>query len=498
MTIASAHDRDPTKGATADLLHRASQARAQGRLELAIDLCLEVLRRKPDEPQACALLGEIALEAGMADRAVLLLARAADQRPFDPALHVNLGAAHQTLRQWDEAEDHYRRALALKPGLVQARSNLGAVLAAKGDVAAAEREYRAAISDAPSFVGAHVNLGNLLRDQGRMTEAIESYRKAVACDPSHAQAHNNLGGTLLLNEMWSEGWAEYEWRWRLGEHAPLRARHTLPLWTGEALAGRRLLVWGEQGLGDVLLLATMLPDLLATGADVVLEVDGRLAPLFARSFPQAAVIPWGASPPPCAFQADIGRLGQFFRSDAAAFAGKKPYLVPDPARVATFKRRYEALGRGPKIGLSWRSQSPVHLRKSLPLDVFAPLFEALPEAVFVSLQYGDTVQERAAFEQRFGVRLFHDDSFDNRDDLDGLAAQIGALDHVVTVSNLNTHFAGAQGVPAHVLVTANALWYWPHGKSTTPWYGSLSLIHVTTEPAPAALNRIAHSIRPSI
>src|SRR6185295_17920088 len=112
------------------------------------------------------------------------------------------------------------------------------------------------------------------------------------------------------------------------------------------------------------------------------------------------------------------------------------------------------------------------------LEDFAPLFAAFPGATFVSLQYGETADDIARAEQICGARIQRDDSFDNWNDFDGLAAQIAALDAVVTVSNLNAHLAGASGIRAHVLVTQNTLWYWPHEKPTTAWYPSLGLYGV--------------------
>jgi ADP-heptose:LPS heptosyltransferase len=310
-------------------------------------------------------------------------------------------------------------------------------------------------------------------------------------------AHHNLGGALLLAEAWSEGWTELEWRWRLGDNPALRGRHRLPLWQGDALSGRRILVWGEQGIGDVVLLATMLPDLLAAGAAVTLEVDGRLVDLMRRSFPEIAVVGWDKVPAGSAFdcQANIGRLGLFLRASADSFAGTRAYMRPDPARIEAFKRRYAAHGPGPTIGIAWQSKSTSHRRKSLALEDFAPLFQALPGATFVSLQYGDTRDEIASISQRCGVRIHRDDSFDNWADLDGLAAQIAALDHVVTVSNLNAHLAGAIGVPAHVLLTQNALWYWPHGKAATRWYASLKLVRTIGRTPADALAAIAAALQ---
>jgi hypothetical protein len=239
----------------------------------------------------------------------------------------------------------------------------------------------------------------------------------------------------------------------------------------------------------------MLSDLLASGARVSLELDPRLIPLFTRSFPQLACHPWDKVPADAAFdvQANLGRLGLFLRTSRDSF-NTRPYLVPDRQRVAGFKARYAALGPGPRIGISWRSASQAYRRKSLQLEDFAPLFAALPNASFVSLQYGDTTEDIARAEQICGTRIHRDDSFDNWADLDGVAAQIAALDGVVTVSNLNAHLAGAAGIPAHVLVTQNTLWYWPHQKSTTRWYPSLRLSRIANRPARDAIREIAAAL----
>jgi Flp pilus assembly protein TadD len=467
--------------AVAPLLRRAAKARQAGQISDAVDLCLDVLRRDSQNAEACRLLGEIALHGGLYEQAVQMLGLAATRHPRDAALQVNLGAAHQALEQWADAEACYRRALAIQPSLTQARGNLAALLADKGDHDAAEREYRAILVANPDFADTHVNLGNLLRNRGDLDAAIASYRNAIACNPSHAMAHNNLGGALLLTEAWAEGWAELEWRWRLGDNPALRQRHRLPLWQGDPLDRRRILVWGEQGIGDVVLLATMLPDLLAAGAQVTLEVDERLVQLLQRAFPAITVVGWGKVPADARFdcQANIGLLGLFLRPSADSFLGGTAYMKPDAGRVAVFRQRYAKYGPGPVVGIAWQSKSTSHRRKSLALEDFAPLFQALPTATFISIQYGDTRDEIERVVQRFRVGIHRDDSFNNWTDLDGLAAQIAALDHVVTVSNLNAHLAGAMGVPAHVLVTQNALWYWPHRKSASRWYNSLRLVRTT-------------------
>jgi len=476
--------------AASALLARATQARETGRLDDAVGLCIEALRHDSANPVACRLLGEIALHSGMHEQAIQMLGTAARLVPDDAALIVNLGAAHQAADRLDDAIECYRRALAIAPDLVQARGNLAAALMDRDEHEAAEHEYRTVLAQNPHYADALVNYGNLLRKRGEVEAAIALYRQAVASAPAHGMAHTNLSGALLMMERWSEGWSEFEWRWRLGDNPALRARHRLPLWQGDNLAGRHILLWGEQGIGDMILFASMLSDLLATGARVSLELDPRLIPLFSRSFPAITFFAWDKVPAGLSFdvQANIGRLGLFLRTANDSFASTKPYLVADPTRVDEFKRRYAALGPGPRIGISWRSSSQAYRRKSLQLEDFAPLFAAFPNATFISLQYGDTAADIARAEQICATRIHRDTSFDNWSDLDGVAAQVAALDAVVTVSNVNAHFAGAAGIPAHVLVTQNTLWYWPHHKPTTNWYPSVRLYGAVGSPEKAIVS----------
>jgi Tfp pilus assembly protein PilF len=451
--------------------------KAAGKNDEAMKCYRKAVQLKPDFVDALSNLGELLMWQNQVEDATVPLRRALLINPGHVLALNNLGTALFWLERHEEAAAVLERAVSLRPDFANALTNLGNVRRALGQAEVAAEAHARALALAPEHAYHHMNYGNSLRELDDVAGAAAAFRRAIALSPNCEPAHNNLGAALLASEVWAEGWAEFEWRWRLGENPALRARHPLPLWQGDTLDGRHILVWGEQGVGDVVLFGTMLPDLLATGARVTLEVDARLIYLFQRSFPSITVVPWGQVPPGAVFdcQANISRLGLFLRTSTESFANTRPYLHPDPDRVAAFRQRYDALGAGPKIGISWRSVSQAYRRKSLALEDFIPLFRALPNATFVSLQYGDTAEEIARVCERFGARVHRDGSFDNWGDLDGVAAQIAALDRVVTVSNLNAHFAGAMGIPAHVLVTQNGLWYWPHRKSTTAWYRSVQL-----------------------
>jgi Tfp pilus assembly protein PilF len=470
--------------------------KAAGKPDEAMKSYRTAIRLKPDFVEALSNLGELLMWQGRIEEATVPLRRALLINPGHVMALNNLGTALFRLERHDEAAAVLERAVSLRPDFANALTNLGNVRRAMGRADLAADAHAQALALAPDEPYHHLNYGNSLRELDDIDGATAAFRRAIALAPELEAAHNNLGAALLLGERWSEGWSEFEWRWRLGDNPALRSRHRLPLWQGDDLAGRRILLWGEQGIGDVVLFAAMLQDLLAAGASVSLEVDPRLIALLQRSFPAIALFAWDKVPAGARFdcQANIGRLGLFLRSTADSFAGSRPYLVPDPARVAAFKARYAALGRGPQIGLSWRSTSQAYRRKSILLEDFAPLFAAFPDASFVSLQYGETAEDIARAEQICGARVHHDASFDNWSDLDGVAAQIAALDLVVTVSNLNAHLAGAIGIPAHVLVTQNTLWYWPHQKQTTPWYPSLRLTRITRRPARDAVLEIVTAL----
>ncbi len=479
---------------TLGLAHKRS-----GAFELAAKHYKTAIRLRPDFVDAYNNLGDLLIAQGEFQPAMITLRRAlAVDRKHVGALN-NLGAVLLHLERYEEAAEIFTQAAALNPYAPQVQTNLGNALRALGHADRAVIAHRHAVALVPNVGEYHLNLANSLRELGDLDGAIAAFRHAIALEPNSVPAHNNLGGALLMAGHLDEGWREFEWRWRMGDNPKLRGRYSWPLWNGEDIAGRSLLVWGEQGIGDVILFASMLPDLLKYRARLTLEIDARLVPLFQRSFPTISVIARGDNAPAGPFerQVNIGRLGLFLRPDGASFAGQKPFLTPDPARVADFKARYAALHPGPKIGIAWRSNSPSYRRKSIGLEAWTPLLER-SDLCFVSLQYGDVAEDLRFAKDKLGAAIVHDTSFDTWADLDGLAAQIASLDAVVSVSNLNVHVAGAQAIPTHVLLTSNALWYWPHNAASTPWYSPLTIHRLAKYPSAHEMTaQIAGAIGPA-
>ena len=405
---------------------------------------------------------------------------------FDRALalkpdHVdalnNRGVALYLLHRYAEALSSVDAALAIEPGLASALNNRGNVLLAQHRDAEALACYEAAYAAGLRHPDVVLNCANALASLDRNEEAERWYDKAIALQPDAPEPRMNKGLLCLMGGRFVEGWPLYEARWSGSLAAAYDRPYPLPRWNGGPVG--RLVAWGEQGIGDQVLYASMLGDLRALAASIVLEVEPRLVPLFARSFPGIDVV--GMTKDLYSGDADVhsalSGLGRFLRPSWDSFGHpEQGYLVADAARAAALRKRLAA-DRNPVIGVSWRSTAKT-IGKSAELRDFAPILQ-LPGCRCIDLQYGDTRAERDAFERELGLRLECVDDIDNMNDIDGLAALMTACDVVVTVSNTNAHLAGALGRPTLVFVPVGkaSMWYWFKNRQKSPWYAHAETRH---------------------
>jgi len=280
--------------------------------------------------------------------------------------------------------------------------------------------------------------------------------------------------------------------------------YPLPLWKGTKLASGRLLIWGEHevptyGVGDEILFASCIPDVIRAGNRFVLECEARLKPLFTRSFPGVDVVSGHTSARDLerdiAAHLPLGSLPSVFRVTDAAFAtAKSPYLVADPVERERFRSRY-ADGRR-LVGLAWHSSANM-ARSIVGLSQLAPLF-ALPGVRWVSLQYG----KHSGLEDAVGAAdapILVDRSVDQFVDIDLFAAQVAAMDMVVTIDNSTAHLAGALGVPTWLLLPFRAHWYWTvTAGEKSLWYPSMRLFR-QSEPGAwrSVVQRVARALEGS-
>jgi Flp pilus assembly protein TadD len=460
-----------------------------GRPDEARNAYAAALAQQPGHVGALANLAGLLLDAGEAAAAGTIARRALIIDPdFAPALNT-------VAMSWDAgkpagAERWLRRAVALAPGHPAAWSNLGELLRGDGRLEEAERCQRNALALAPGDATLMTNLGIVLSDQHRRSAALTVQTRALALDPALDQALWNLGLLKLSLGDLAEGYDLYDHRFAAGA-TPSRPV-ACPRWGGEPLAGRRLLVWREQGVGDEIMWSTCLPD-VTEAASCTIECDPRLVGLFARSFPSAVVRPAGAEHPAddADFHIPIGSLPRHVRPSLAAFPSG-PALKADPARVAAWRRRLDSLGPGLKIGLSWRSlrgRAGNVARNYTRLSDWQPLIDT-PGVRLISLQYDDDPAERGVLGDPGALTVWPD--LDLRQDLDEVAALMTALDGVVSVANTVSALAGALGRPVAQLILEHD---WAMlGTTRFPWSDSVACL---IRPAEAAdwSDQIATSAR---
>jgi tetratricopeptide (TPR) repeat protein len=489
---------------------------AQGKLEEAAASYRRALELKPGMAEVNGNLGNALLAQNMLDDAEACYARALELKPEYAEAWYNLGNLRQAQNKPDkpgklnEAVACYQRAIALKPQLPEAHYNLGNTLHTLDRLDESAASFERALTLRPEYAEAHYNLGCVLEDLGLLDEALRSMARALEIKPDYPQARFGQALAQLRSGDFAIGWHNYESRWQSPDHdTPWRA-YSQPVWRGEKLASGRLLLWGEQGIGDEIQFAGLIPEAVRGGNRVTLECDVRLLPLFARSFPEVEVVS-GCGPAEsqklcvpsklgvpsfrvlCERVGDhepqiaathceereitahlpTGSLPGIFRTTEGAFAPTtSPYLHADPVERERFRLRY---GDGQRlIGLAWQTRNQKTGRKrSIGLERFAPLF-ALAGIRWISLQYGDfnALKEQAA---AANAPLLIDRTVDQFAGIDRFAAQVAAVDQVITIDNSTAHLAGALGLPVWLLLPFSADWRWLETRSDSPWYPTLRL-----------------------
>ena len=228
-------------------------------------------------------------DLGRLDEAVASFHKALAIKPDYAEAHTNLGTVRQKQERLEDAAASHEKAIRLKPDLAEAHCNLGNVFKEQGRLKEGEAACRRAIELKPEYPEAHTNLGSVLENQDRLEEGEATCRHAIELKPEYALAHANLAQFLFRKGHLKEAWDEYEWRWRTPEQALSAGAYPQPRWDGSPLKGKSILLWGEQGIGDVIRYAGMIPDVLGTGASVSIVCDERVVDIFARSFDGARV-----------------------------------------------------------------------------------------------------------------------------------------------------------------------------------------------------------------
>lgn len=407
-------------------------------------------------------------EAGRHDEALASHDRAIALTPAYADAHYNRGVALDRLKRWPEALAALDAAIALQPAHARAYHNRGTALKALGRLDEALAAYQTAVALDPAYAEALSNLGLVLRELGRLDEALARYDAAVAADPAYAEAHIGRALTLLVAGRLDEGWPEYEWR--RATWPPERQLNPDRAWYGQAdLAGRRLFIRHEQGLGDTLQFVRYLPRLVAMGAEVVLQAQAPLVPLLAPSLPGVTFLPNGEPAPAFDFHCAMMSLPLAFRTTLDEVPPPLP-VAADPDRAAAFAGRLGPKAR-PRIGLAW-SGNPAHANdanRSIAFDRLAPLLAR--DADWFALQTEIRDSDAGAFAAAGRVTFLGEALADFAD----TAALVGRMDLIITVDTSLAHLAGSLGKPTWILLPTAPDWRWLEGRADSPWYPSVRL-----------------------
>ena len=431
---------------------------------------IKAINIKPDDAIAYSVLG-VALQCQLRhEEAIASFERALRYDYQSLELLNNLSISLTAVDRLDDAVVILRKAIEIDPYDIRAYKTLATALMNLGDLNGAVACHRQALEFRPNDALAHANFGATLHALGRDVEAIQSYEIALLLDPTYEAAIYNRGYSYLSLGRLAQGWVDYDYRPSRRE-----VRHPeLPFWAGEDLSGKSILIWGEQGIGDELMFASMYGEVIERAARCVVECHPKLLPLFARTFPRAEVVLKTTPPHPTTldtidYHCAAGSLARWLRPSLQSFPERESYVMPDPERVQYWHERLAEIGPGPKIGFCWRSMKNHGARMLCytTLDLWGLIF-TIPGVHFVNLQYDKCDEELDAARRQFGVPLNKFQELDLLNDLDEAAALTRALDLVISAGTATSVMAAALGVP---------IWLIEHSKGWTmlgtdhmPWF----------------------------
>lgn len=486
------------EGRLAEALEMLSAAgeTAEHAPSLALSGVLLAMSGRPADAVA-AFDRSIALDPGQAvvhsDRGVALGALERRQEAiaaFDTALALSpshLEALVSRSDQWRELLQGERaladadRALVVRPGFIPALRNRARALILLDRPDEALAAIETALAREPNAPESLIVRAQALEALGHFPLAHADLNTALTLQPSNAVIKVNRAALRLRSHDFAAGWTDYEARLNssfLRRYVPLwpPGAPPRPLLSRAEVLGKRVLLVGEQGVGDQIMFASILPDLIQDAAAVTVIAEPRLLSLFAHSFPGVswAGAPAGIHPGDYDVIAPIASLGRVYRQDRADFSGS-PYLRPRPQVAAQWCEKLGGRTAPLRVGISWRGglASTRATARSIPLRTLAPLLNR-PDCEFISLQYGKAAPEVAAANAWLDrpIRLFPREDIENFEHLAGLVC---ALDVVVSVQTALIHLCGAIGAPCLAMIPFVTEWRYGEKGGSMPWYGSVSL-----------------------
>jgi tetratricopeptide (TPR) repeat protein len=462
----------------ADLDH-ADAWRALGKAALRLgDLaraeacCTAALRSMPDHLDALNLLGLALVQQRQYEAAVAPLTRVLGLAPQLNQARNNLGTALRKLGRLSEAQALFEQALEQDADYVEARVNLADVLRLAGRTGESRGHFEQVLAAAPQMVTALNNFAALMQDLGDHRAALALLDRAAEAAPDNPQIRWNRALSELALGDYAHGWGDFEARWEGCEN--LRDAYDKPVdraWRGEAIAGKRVLLWAEQGFGDTLQFIRFAGEVARRGATVIVEAQPQLVAVL-RSVPGITTIVGRATDLPeydlhCPLMSLPHRLGLTLQALPVA----ESYIAADPARAQPWSTRLQAYAQS-RVGLVWAGRSrpgavdlaAIDARRSVTLQQLSPIL-AVPGIDLFSLQKDKPEGE--------AMDAHCIDFSSEWKDFADTAAFIANLDLVISVDTAVAHLAGAMGKPVWLLNRFDSCWRWLRDRDDSPWYPKL-------------------------
>ena len=472
------------------------------RLEEAVDAFRQTLAIQPNQPKLWYQLGDTLSKLGRSDDAIEAFKQAVAYDPDYFTPHYALGMSLRTGGRPDEAEAFCRKAIKLRPESAGAWTNLGNVHQVRGDFDEALKCYRHAIELDPEQVETHNNIGTMLVKQNQPGEAVSHFQRAIELRSDYAEAHHNLGMAYMMNGDYANGWSEMEWRWQSKDFPSTRPVYTKPVWNGEPLEGKRVLIHGEQGLGDTIQFIRYARHLVELGGRVLLKCNKYgLRNLLANMPWLESVVDKDQPTPAFDVEVPIMSLPRIFDTRLDSIPSDMvPYLHATQDDVTQVKSLL-AQHTGPRIGLNWQGSATFKgdATRSIPLRRLMPL-SSLEHLSFISLQHGEGMKQLDELPGDWPLfnlgdeldRLAADREDSGSARMELAAAALSCMDLVITSCTMPAHLAGALGCKTWVLLQHSPDWRWMLDRNDSPWYPTLRLFR---QPSPGDWGSVITQVR---
>lgn len=500
---------------------KALALKALGRIDEAFQILAKAIAVDPQDGSAFNDIGLVLMDLGQFELAKRCLEASVELLPNSAACYNNLGTVLNVLKQYEpalacfdqaigfdaqlahaysnrssaleglmrlsEAIQSCEMALQLDAKLVKTRNKLGVMLTEVGSFEKALGHFDHLIDEMPDYVPAHINKANALSATKRFDEAKQSLQTALLLDPENNLARWNLALLLLRMGDYANGWPLYELGWAIHMRG-YRRDFSHPAWLGDvSIAGKTLLLWAEQGLGDSLQFCRYVSLVKSRGARVLLELPQPLTTLLSAMEGVDECIEAGKPLPPFDFHCPLMSLPFVFQTTLQTIPSPNAYLQADPQKVRHWSNKFRETGRSRpnrlKVGLVWnggaRPNQPnlwyLNQRRNIDIEIVSFHLKDI-DADFWSLQKGEPAEsalrgKELSYWPKGNLFNFVDDLLDFAD----TAALITNLDLVISVDTSTAHLAAALGKPTWILSRYDNCWRWLEERADSPWYASVKL-----------------------